>query len=433
MSTLLLDLTKARCAGRPFGIASVCSAHPTVLRAAIRRASATQRPVLIEATCNQVNHLGGYTGMTPVDFVSLVETIAREEGLDRNLLIFGGDHLGPNPWRNEAPDIAMEKAKTMVEAYVAAGFGKIHLDASMACAGDPAALDDRTIAGRAAALCQVAEAAARTSARPLPVYVLGTEVPVPGGADHVLDMVEPTSPDAAISTIAIHRDIFEAAGLQDAFTRTIAFVVQPGVEFGSDNVIAYDPPKAALLAAVLDNYDNLVFEAHSTDYQPETALASLVRDGFPILKVGPGVTFAYREALYALDMLAGDLVPGYGERSLHKAMEALMTGHPQDWQGHYHGDEAALRLQRHYSYSDRIRYYWNRPEALAAVDSLFRALENAPIPETLIHQYFPQFDARDLSGRSVEDILIAAVDIVLGIYDRAVHQDISQSRPAMPT
>lgn len=425
MSKLLLDLASARREGRPFGITSVCSAHPTVLRAAIRRARVTQRPVLIEATCNQVNHLGGYTGMTPADFVVLVETIAGEEGLDRSLLIFGGDHLGPNPWRNEAPEIAMEKAKAMVEAYVAAGFGKIHLDASMACAGDPSALDDRTIATRAAALCRVAEATARASGRPLPVYILGTEVPVPGGADHVLDTVEPTSPDAAISTIAIHREVFEAAGLQDAFARTIAFVVQPGVEFGSDNVIVYDPPKAARLAAVLNNYDGLVFEAHSTDYQPETALAALVRDGFPILKVGPGVTFAYREALYALDMLAGDLVPDYGERPLRNAMEKLMTEQPKDWRGHYHGDEAELRLQRHYSYSDRIRYYWNRPEAQAAVDSLMCALEKVTIPETLIHQYFPQFDARDLSGRSIEDILIAAVDIVLGIYDRAVQQHVA--------
>lgn len=425
MTTLLLDLARARREGRSFGITSVCSAHPTVLRAAIRRAKGTQRPVLIEATCNQVNHLGGYTGMTPSDFVGLVETIAREEGLERSLLIFGGDHLGPNPWRNDAPESAMEKAKVMVEAYVAAGFGKIHLDASMACAGDPAALDDRTIATRAAALCQMAEKTARTSGRPLPVYILGTEVPVPGGADHVLDTVEPTSPDAAKSTIAIHREVFEAAGLQDAFARTIGFVVQPGVEFGSDNVIVYDPPKAARLAAVLDDYDSLVFEAHSTDYQPETALAALVRDGFPILKVGPGVTFAYREALYALDMLAGDLVPFYGERPLQKAMEKLMTEHPKDWRGHYHGDEAELRLQRHYSYSDRIRYYWNRPEALAAVDSLMRALEKVTIPETLIHQHFPQFEARDLGGRSVEDILIAAVDIVLGTYDRAVHPHVA--------
>lgn len=421
MSRHLLAFAKARREGHPTGITSVCSAHPTVLRAAIRRARETGHHVLIEATCNQVNHLGGYTGMTPADFVALVEKIAVDEGLDRSLLIFGGDHLGPNPWRKEPADAALEKAKAMVAAYVAAGFTKIHLDASMACAGDPTPLDDRTIAQRAAALCAVAETTAKSLGLEPPVYILGTEVPVPGGADHVLDVVEPTSPDAALSTIAIHREVFEAAGLVDAFTRAIAFVVQPGVEFGSDNVVAYDPPKAARLSQVLDGLENLVFEAHSTDYQSEAALSALVRDGFPILKVGPGLTFAYREALYALDMIASELVPGYGDRPLARAMEELMLVHPDDWRGHYHGDDLSLRLQRHYSYSDRIRYYWNRPEATAAVERLLTSLRGRNIPETLLHQHLPQIAARGVGG-DAEDVLIASVDEVLGCYDRAAHQ-----------
>ncbi|WP_163362694.1 class II D-tagatose-bisphosphate aldolase non-catalytic subunit, partial [Escherichia coli] len=74
---------------------------------------------------------GGYTGMTPVDFVVFVETIAREEGFDRTNLIFGGDHLGPNPWRKLPAEEAMAKAEAMVIDYIQAGFTKIHLDASM--------------------------------------------------------------------------------------------------------------------------------------------------------------------------------------------------------------------------------------------------------------------------------------------------------------
>lgn len=421
MSRHLLAFAQSRRDGHPTGITSVCSAHPTILRAAIRRASETGHHVLIEATCNQVNHLGGYTGMTPEDFVTLVDRIADEEGLDRRLLIFGGDHLGPNPWRREPPEAALAKAKDMVAAYVAAGFSKIHLDASMACAGDPTPLNDRTIAERAASLCAIAEAAARDRGLEPPVYILGTEVPVPGGADHVLDVVEPTSPDAAVSTIAIHREVFEKAGLADAFTRTIAFVVQPGVEFGSDNVVEYDPPKAVRLTHVLDGFENLVFEAHSTDYQSEASLSALVRDGFPILKVGPGLTFAYREALYALDMIATELVPGYGARPLARTMEELMLAYPDDWRGHYHGDDVSLRLQRHYSYSDRIRYYWNRPEAVAAVEKLLAVLGGRKIPETLLHQHLPRLTGKGVDS-AAEDILIASVDEVLGSYDRAVHQ-----------
>lgn len=417
MSTILTGLAAARRAGRSYGIASVCSAHPVVLRAALRRAAKSGGPVLVEATCNQVNQFGGYIGMTPADFVAFVEGIAREEGVRREQILFGGDHLGPNPWRTEPAEVALQKAGGMVEAYVAAGFGKIHLDASMGCAGEPVALDDRTVAERAAVLCAVAEHKAARDGLPPPVYVLGTEVPVPGGADHALATIEPTAPEAARETIAVHRKAFAEAGLADVFSRVIAFVVQPGVEFGSDNVIAYDPPRAAALSGLLGEEPALVFEAHSTDYQTEAALAALVRDGFPILKVGPGLTFAYREALYALDLIASEIVPGYGDRTLAKAMEALMTASPSYWRGYYHGDEAALRVQRHFSYSDRIRYYWTRPEAEAAVTRLLAALKSVRIPETVLHQYLPQVDPEACGD--ADEILIAAVDRVLSIYDRA--------------
>jgi len=419
MSDILMRLAASRHNGNPFGITSVCSAHPIVLRATIRRAARTGREVLIEATCNQVNHLGGYTGMTPQAFIDFVNRIAEEEGLDRGRIIYGGDHLGPNPWRKEQPAKAMEKAEEMVDAYVRAGFSKIHLDASMGCAGEPAALDDRTIAERAARLAQVAERAAREAHMPPPVYILGTEVPVPGGADHVLSDVEPTSPEAARSTIEIHRAVFDQAGLADAFSRVIAFVVQPGVEFGSDNVVPYRSNRAADLANLLDEQPQLVFEAHSTDYQTEAALASLVRDGFPILKVGPGLTFAYREAVYALDMIASELIEGYGDRPLARAMEDTMLASPQDWKGHYHGDDAALRLQRHYSYSDRIRYYWGKPNAEAAVAKLLNALKGKSIPETLAHQYLPNSLGDLTELKDPETILIASVDVVLAAYEQA--------------
>lgn len=417
MDRILTRLAAARREGAPFGITSVCSAHPLVLRAAIRRAVREGGPVLIEATCNQVNHLGGYTGMTPEAFIRFVERVAAEEGLDRSRLIFGGDHLGPNPWRKEAPEAALEKAEAMVEAYVKAGFTKIHLDASMGCAGEPAALDDRTIAERAARLAQVSERTAKASGALLPLYILGTEVPVPGGADHALEELRPTAPEAARATIAIHREVFSRAGLEDAFSRVIAFVVQPGVEFGSENVIGYRTELATELTALLDEEPQFVFEAHSTDYQTRAALSGLVRDGFPILKVGPGLTFALREAAYALDIIATELVPGYGDRPLAATMETVMLSAPGDWQAHYHGDDTALRLQRHYSYSDRIRYYWNRPEAEQAFTRLIAALRGKTIPETLLHQFLPQLSTAEAGDP--EDILIGAVDRILADYQSA--------------
>jgi len=61
--------------GECIGITSVCSAHPLVLQAVLVHALRRhQEIVLIEATSNQVNQDGGYTGMTPVDFRDLVFT-----------------------------------------------------------------------------------------------------------------------------------------------------------------------------------------------------------------------------------------------------------------------------------------------------------------------------------------------------------------------
>lgn len=420
--TPLSGLARLRRSGTPRGITSVCSAHPVVLRAALRFGRDHAAPVLIEATCNQVNHQGGYTGMTPADFAALVRDLARQEGCPADLVLLGGDHLGPNPWRDLPAEAAMAEAEAMIAAFVAAGFRKLHLDASMGCKGEPAALDDETTATRAARLAAVAEAVARDAGGPLPLYVIGTEVPPPGGADHALDGIEPTSAGAARKTIAVHRATFAAAGLQDAFARTIGLVVQPGVEFGNHNVILYDRSKSAALSAVLDDEAQFVFEAHSTDYQGTPPLAALVEDGFPILKVGPELTFVLREALYALDLIASDLIAGYGARPLMQAMESVMLADPANWQRHYGGDAATQRLLRHYSLSDRIRYYWPNPAAQGAVDRLVAALRGVTVPLPLFRQHFPAAAAR-FADRPLDatEVLIWRVGESLSAYHAACH------------
>lgn len=418
MSDFFRALPGARRAGRRLGITSVCSAHPAVIRAAFRHGKAGGGPVLIEATCNQVNQEGGYTGMRPADFRRFVLDLAAGEGFDPARLILGGDHLGPNPWRKLPAGEALQKAEAMVAAFVAAGFAKIHLDASMGCAGEPEALDDEQTAHRAARLAGAAEAAAKTVGLPPPVYVIGTEVPTPGGATHALDHLVPTTAAAARQTIAVHRSVFAAAGLEAAFGRAIGIVVQPGVEFGHEDVVRYRPELARDLVAVLDGEPGLVFEAHSTDYQGVASLAALVSDGFSILKVGPGLTFALREALYGLDCIAAELDPVYGGRRLAEAMEALMLAEPKNWQSHYPGAPAEQHVLRHYSYSDRIRYYWPHPVAEGAVAHLFAALEGRAIPETLVSQFLPR--AASAGALTAEGHVGHAIERVLADYAAAI-------------
>jgi D-tagatose-1,6-bisphosphate aldolase subunit GatZ/KbaZ len=384
--------------GELSGVTSVCSAHPMVVEAAIRQAASDGTPVLIEATCNQVNHQGGYTGLTPAAFRDKVYSIADQVGFPRQRVVLGGDHLGPNPWRHLGPEAALQAAEAMVAAYVSAGYRKIHLDTSVGCKGDPEHLPDSITAERAARLAVVAERSV-TAGSDRPCYVIGTEVPVPGGAVAQIESLEVTRPEAVVATVEAHRRAFVAAGAGIAFDAVVAVVAQPGVEFDNRNVVVYQPERARALSAVLDELPGLVFEAHSTDYQPPESLARLVGDGFAVLKVGPALTFALREALYALDQIAAALGPVAGRRghSLMEEMETEMLTNPGHWQPYYRGapDE---RLLRHFSYSDRIRYYWASPAAHRAVKVLLDRLSGAPIPETLVSQFLPKLYQRVTSG-----------------------------------
>lgn len=405
----------------PSGIPSICTAHPLAIEAAMRSVKPSRLPLLIEATCNQVNQDGGYTGMTPDAFRQFVVEIAKRADFPTERLILGGDHLGPNPWKSLPADDAMEKAREMIRAYAAAGFTKLHLDCSMGCAGEGLALSDDVAASRAADLASAAEDARPKDGVP-PVYVIGTEVPVPGGALEEIEGLELTDPDAALTTFAIHRDAFKAVGLEESFTRVIGLVVQPGVEFGNHNVIDYDPEASDDLCAVLPRMPGIVFEAHSTDYQTRAALTALVQDGFAILKVGPGLTFALREALYGLDAIAEELFPEHRSQTLRTAMENVMLEAPANWDRYYHGTSAQQALQRHFSYSDRIRYYWPDVQAVLAVEALFDLLGDMELPETLVAQYlgklYPEVRAGTLAPKA-RVLALAAVERLVEDYVEA--------------
>lgn len=416
MAHILQTISAAYHNGEHLGITSVCSAHPVVIEAALQLAKEVDEPVLIEATCNQVNQDGGYTGMTPDDFRKFVEDIAGKVGLSHDKIVLGGDHLGPNPWKNLPADEAMDKAEAMIVAYAKAGFTKLHLDTSMGCQGEPEALADEQTAQRAARLAAAAEVNAGSVS---PVYVIGTEVPVPGGATHALDVVELTTPEAVAQTYDVHKTAFNALDLQGAFSRVIALVVQPGVEFGHTDVVHFDPDKAKALSASLSPMPGIVFEAHSTDYQTDDGLRGLVSNGFSILKVGPWLTFVLREALYALDGVADVLDGKAPSGGLMSAMEHIMQASPDNWKKYYSGDETELWLQRHFSLSDRIRYYWPDPKAREAVDHLYNRLKDKPIPAPVRSQF--------VTGQSLQAdhldchaLLVEAVKRVLRSYERAI-------------
>lgn len=404
--------------GRGTGIYSVCSAQPLVLTAALRRAKADQSVLLIEATANQVNQFGGYTGMLPADFIAYVRQLADAEGVAQQQLIFGGDHLGPVVWCKEPAEQAMLKAEQLIAVFVQAGFSKIHLDTSMACADDPAALSDEVIASRAARLCKVAEQH-RLPDQQL-CYVIGTEVPAPGGVTELEHELAATPVQAVQHTLNTHKAAFAAAGLgPEVWQKVIAVVVQPGVEFDNSKVHLFDVSASQALSACIQTEPGLVYEAHSTDYQLPEQLKALVQGHFAILKVGPGLTFALREALFALSFIEDELLAPEQSSQLRQRCKALMQQQPAYWQKFY--TEAQQQWQLLYSFSDRIRYYWPEAELQQATETLFSNL-SMPLPLPLVSQFLPASYQALLRGtvqNNAKDLVIHHIDQVLATYAKA--------------
>jgi len=377
------------------GTYAVCSAHPQVIEAAIRQSLEDGSVLHVESTSSQVNQFGGYTGLTPSEFARQLRSAAQSAGLTAGRVLLGGDHLGPFPWRREASGAAMEKACELVCSCVVAGYQKIHLDASMACADDektgPA---EATVADRAAILCRVAEQAQRglPAGSAQVVYVIGTEVPAPGGESLEAQAPAVTIPQHVHRTLEVFKQAFAKRGLESAWERVVALVVQPGVEFGSSVVFDYDRAKAHSLSEALSGQANMVYEAHSTDYQSAGALTQMVEDHFAILKVGPWLTFAFREAVLALSAMERELfrtTPGRRLSQVREALEAAMLRDPSQWQAYYRGQEDEVRRDLIYGYSDRCRYYWHEPTVQEEMARLLHNLARRPIPLTLLSQYLP--------------------------------------------
>jgi D-tagatose-1,6-bisphosphate aldolase subunit GatZ/KbaZ len=425
---LLEDVVRQQKSGNPVGAVSVCSSHPHVIRATLRRALSTDGLVLIESTCNQVNQHGGYTGLTPDGFRRYVGEIAGQVGIPMEQVLLGGDHLGPYAWRDLPADQAMQEAGILVRDYVRAGLVKIHLDASMPLADDDrsAALPAEIAASRAARLARVAEEAC-SEARVMcaPRYVIGTEVPTPGGATGSCDALRVTAAAEAQATIDLTREAFRTEGIAPAWDRVLALVVQPGVEFGDNHVHRYEPALAQDLMRLIAATPGMVYEVHSTDYQLRSSLHSLVHDHFAILKVGPALTFAFREMAFALAAMENELLTGPREperSNLVGVLDSTMRTHPEHWQGHYHGTDEALAFARKYSLSDRARYYWADKSVQAALARLMENLRRTPPPLSLLSQFAPVQCARVREERlenTPSAIILDGIEAVLSDYEHA--------------
>ncbi|MFH2046769.1 MAG: class II D-tagatose-bisphosphate aldolase, non-catalytic subunit [Pseudomonadota bacterium] len=409
MIDYLLKLLAAHKQGDPVGITSICSANNFVVSAALEYARKRNSLVCIESTGRQVNQFGGYAGMQPEQFAKYVRSISEAMRLDCDKVVLGGDHLGPDAWRFENSDVAMAKAKDLIRNCVYAGYRKLHLDTSMPCQDDMqngrTQLSIKTIADRTASLCEIAEQAAKahTGNKVQLVYVVGAEVPTPGGMlESRSDEIRVSSAKDVEDTISIMHRAFVERGLESAWDRCLALVVETGTSFGPETVCDYDSKKTKDLKLLIEGEENMVFEAHSTDFQTRQSLSNMVYDHFAILKVGPWLTFTTREALYALAYIEREWLAerrGVTLSRLPELMQELMDADSKHWQEHYQGDKAYLRYISAYGFSDRIRYYWSDRRCSEAIERLFENLTKYGIPLPLLSQYMPTLYEAVREGR----------------------------------
>jgi D-tagatose-1,6-bisphosphate aldolase subunit GatZ/KbaZ len=422
--------------GKRLAITSVCSSNAYVLEAAMERALPRGELLLVEATANQVNQLGGYTGMRPADFASSVSALANRVNFPRQRLLLGGDHLGPLVWRDRGSDEAMALAKDLVREFVAAGFNKIHIDTSMPLGDDHnSEFGELKVAERGAQLCEVcerayAELAATGRSNMHPAYVIGSEVPTPGGMQNGDEGVSVTTVEDFRKTVKTFREAFANRGLSGAWSHVVAVVVQLGVEFGDDEIREYDRSKAAHLIVSLDEYPELAFEGHSTDYQTKEALREMVEDGVSILKVGPALTFALREALFSLGMME-NVIAEY-DKSIEPShfvavLDRAMMEKPGDWERHYNGTTGEqIAFKRKYSFSDRCRYYLPETSVQASIDRLIANLRKSEPPLSLVSQFMPRQYSLIRSGlidRDPESLIKSRIAECLDEYGYATRKD----------
>lgn len=432
MENPLKKIVTAQKEGKAVGIYSCCSANEYVIRAALLRGKKDHSCVLIESTANQCDQYGGYTGMKPADFKQFVEKIADEIGFDKSRLFLGGDHLGPLTFATKPEAEAMKESEELIRCYVAAGFTKIHIDTSMKVADDDpdTRLSDATIARRGAQLAKVAEEtfAELKKHNPdavEPVYIVGSEVPIPGGQQGgaAADCVEVTKPEDFKATLKTFEEAFRSNGLEHAWNNVIGIVVQPGVEEKDAGCTEYDRSKATELCAAIKEYDSIVFEGHSTDYQTKIKLRELVEDGVAILKVGPGLTFAMREALFALAYAEKELMGDNGSHFMEVLDEAMLE-EPKYWKKHYVGTDKEIALKRKFSFSDRCRYYMPEKKVSDARDVMIHNLKDG-VPLNLLSQFMPRQYTKVREGlleNKPETLIIDHICDTINDYLYATHQ-----------
>lgn len=168
-------------------IFAACPNSLAVIRAALKSAKRSNAPIKFAATLNQVDLDGGYTGLTPQEFVRTIRLNATKLNVTSPVII-AIDHGGP--WlkdlhKSEKWEYSrtMSAVKKSFEAAVAAGYDLIHVDPTVDITTCGKNISIEIVAERTLELISHTENFRRKNNFPRIAYEVGTEEVHGGLAD----------------------------------------------------------------------------------------------------------------------------------------------------------------------------------------------------------------------------------------------------------
>lgn len=339
---------------------SFCTSNEDVISSILNFCKRFDLPVLIESTSNQVNQYRGYTKLNPSEFKKKVKLLAKRNLYSSKKILFGGDHLGPLPWKKMKRNIALKRGQKLVEAYLNSNFNKLHIDTTIKMI-DEKILTKNTIKDRSK---EILNSFQNKKLKNL-ILVLGSEVPTAGGS-FTVKRNDFDYENEIISEIKLYKKIYKELNLN----KDLNLVVDSGMSFNDKKIFSSNRKKLNFLRKA-SQLLNVQFEAHSTDYQNINELKELVKSNFKFLKVGPELTYYFTRAIFEMHKIEKKFIKKNSK--IKVVIFNALKNNNKYWIDYYKHRRLNDVINGQF---DRLRYYWNETSVVIAKKKLFKNIDN---------------------------------------------------------
>jgi tagatose-1,6-bisphosphate aldolase non-catalytic subunit AgaZ/GatZ len=387
-------------------IFAACPNSRAVITAALQSAKRANAPIKFATTLNQVDRDGGYTGLTPGEFVKTIRQEARSINLQSPVII-AIDHGGPwlkDRHRLDGLDFkeTNDEVKRSFEAAMDAGYDLIHVDPTIDITlGKNEVIPIELVVRRTVELISHCEKYRNKEKIAKIAYEVGTEE-VHGGLVNM---------EVFRTFFRLLKDGLEKEGLKEIWP---CFVVG---KVGTDlHTTEFDSEVAGTIVAIADSYGSVI-KGHYSDnvLNPEAYPES----GMGGANVGPKFTEREYEGLMELCELEEELY-NLGKVPRHSGLKdalwraVIESGRWKKWlaAGEDAEDFYAITPSRQeWLIKTGCRYIWEDPEVVAKRWYLYSNLGNNGICaekillthiEKAMDRYFNKFNLVDLNNLLLE-------------------------------